>query len=164
MAVRVSRRGGVFPGIESNQFLDRMGRLGPPHMRTWVAVDVHARSVVACGLHRGTGEVVEQRLTPGHREIRLDRRVAGWFCHWQCSGDSPPTVVQVRPGLGVGSRHGGARGTTMSNHVALQLITLDFRKQSPSESQVPSSGNQPADIRLDPRRLAPLLPAHLMTN
>jgi transposase len=30
---------------------------------------VHARSVVACGLDRDTGEVVERRLCPDYREI-----------------------------------------------------------------------------------------------
>ena len=37
--------------------------------RTSVGLDVHARSVVACGLDRSTGEVFERRLTPDHREI-----------------------------------------------------------------------------------------------
>jgi transposase len=37
--------------------------------RTSVGLDVHARSVMACGLDRETGEVVEQRLCPDHREI-----------------------------------------------------------------------------------------------
>ena len=32
-------------------------------------LDVHARSVVACGLDGQTGEVFERRLTPDHREI-----------------------------------------------------------------------------------------------
>ena len=39
------------------------------HQRTSVGLDVHARSVLACGLDRETGEVVEQRLCPDHREI-----------------------------------------------------------------------------------------------
>jgi transposase len=37
--------------------------------RTSVGLDVHARSVVACGLDRDTGEVFERRLTPDHREV-----------------------------------------------------------------------------------------------
>jgi transposase len=37
--------------------------------RTSVGLDVHARSVVACGLDRSTGEVLERRLTPDHCEI-----------------------------------------------------------------------------------------------
>ncbi len=32
--------------------------------RTSVGLDVHARSVVACGLDGDTGEVFERRLTP----------------------------------------------------------------------------------------------------
>jgi transposase len=36
---------------------------------TSVGLDVHARSVVACGLDGETGEVVERRLTPDHHEI-----------------------------------------------------------------------------------------------
>jgi transposase len=37
--------------------------------RTSVGLDVHARSVVACGLDRETGEVFERRLTPKDEEI-----------------------------------------------------------------------------------------------
>jgi transposase len=37
--------------------------------RTSVGLDVHARSVVGCGLDRETGEVIERRLTPDHRDI-----------------------------------------------------------------------------------------------
>ena len=39
------------------------------HQRTSVGLDVHARSVVACALVSETGEVVEHRLCPDHREI-----------------------------------------------------------------------------------------------
>jgi transposase len=41
--------------------------------RTSVGLDVHARSVVACGLDGQTGELFERRLTPDHDEI------AGWL-------------------------------------------------------------------------------------
>ncbi|WP_208622332.1 IS110 family transposase, partial [Mycobacterium gastri] len=37
--------------------------------RTSVGLDVHARSVVGCGLDGDTGEVFECRLTPNHQEI-----------------------------------------------------------------------------------------------
>jgi hypothetical protein len=42
------------------------------HQRTSVGLDVRARSVVACfgALVSETGEVVEHRLCPDHREIR----------------------------------------------------------------------------------------------
>ncbi len=36
---------------------------------TSVGLDVHARSVVGCGLDSETGELFERRLTPDHREI-----------------------------------------------------------------------------------------------
>jgi hypothetical protein len=37
--------------------------------RTSVGLDVHARSLVACGLDGQTGRVSERRLTPVHGEI-----------------------------------------------------------------------------------------------
>ena len=37
--------------------------------RTSVGLDVHARSVVACGLDGDTGEVFERRLCPNHHEV-----------------------------------------------------------------------------------------------
>ena len=37
--------------------------------RTSVGLDVHARSVVACGLDGQTGELFERRLSPDHGEI-----------------------------------------------------------------------------------------------
>lgn len=36
---------------------------------TSVGLDLHARSVVACGLGGATGRVFERRVTPEHREI-----------------------------------------------------------------------------------------------
>ncbi|QHE73859.1 Mobile element protein (plasmid) [Rhodococcus sp. WAY2] len=38
-------------------------------MRTSVGLDVHARSVVPCGLDGDTGELFERRLTPDRHEI-----------------------------------------------------------------------------------------------
>ena len=37
--------------------------------RTSVGLDVHARSVVACGLDGQTGALFERRLCPDHAEI-----------------------------------------------------------------------------------------------
>ena len=37
--------------------------------RTSIGLDVHARSIVACGLDGNTGEVFERRLCPDHREV-----------------------------------------------------------------------------------------------
>lgn len=44
------------------------------NQRTSVGLDVHARSVVACGLDGETGELFERRLTPDRQEI------LGWIC------------------------------------------------------------------------------------
>ena len=38
--------------------------------RMSVGLDVHARSVVGCGLDRETGELFERRLTPSREEVR----------------------------------------------------------------------------------------------
>ena len=38
--------------------------------RRSVGLDVHARSVVGCGLDRETGEVSQRRLTPSREEVR----------------------------------------------------------------------------------------------
>ena len=38
---------------------------------TSVGLDVHARSVVGCGLDGRTGELFERRLTPDHGDIEL---------------------------------------------------------------------------------------------
>ena len=37
--------------------------------RTSIGLDVHARSIVACGLDGDTGEVFQRRLCPDHREV-----------------------------------------------------------------------------------------------
>ncbi len=39
------------------------------NQRTSIGLDVHARSVVACGLDGETGELFERRLTPDQQEI-----------------------------------------------------------------------------------------------
>jgi transposase len=39
------------------------------YQRTSVGLDVHARSVVACGIDGETGQVFARRLTPQHGEI-----------------------------------------------------------------------------------------------
>ena len=38
-------------------------------IRTSVGLDVHARSIVACGLDGQTGRLFERRLCPDHTEI-----------------------------------------------------------------------------------------------
>jgi transposase len=61
--------------------------------RTSVGLDVHARSVMACGLERETGEVFEQRLTPNHDEI------AAWI--WSLPGPSAAVYEAGPTGFGL---------------------------------------------------------------
>jgi hypothetical protein len=51
--------------------------------RTSVGLDVHARSVVGCGLDRETGEIFQRRLTPSREEV----------CDWIRSLPAPAVVV-----------------------------------------------------------------------
>lgn len=86
---------------------------------TSVGLDVHARSVVACGLDGDTGEVFQRRLSPDHREIlewihglpgpvavthEAVRRASGWPGSWLRRGWSAgllrPRRCSVRPGPG----------------------------------------------------------------
>lgn len=68
--------------------------------RTSVGLDVHARSVVACGLDRDTGEVIEQRLTPDHRDI------LGWIEGLPgpvaVTYEAGPTGFTLARGFGIG--------------------------------------------------------------
>src|SRR3954452_20681375 len=60
----VGCRSGVGPG-------GRATGVGGPVIgqRTSVGLDVHARSVVGCGLDVQTGEVLRTRLTPAHEQV-----------------------------------------------------------------------------------------------
>jgi transposase len=72
--------------------------------RTSVGLDVHARSVVACGLDRSTGEVFERRLTPDHREI----------LEWIGSLPSPAVVTYEAGPTGFGlARALGSAGSSV---------------------------------------------------
>jgi hypothetical protein len=55
---------GLPSGIGSWPVEPQMWEAPVSYQRTSVGLDVHARSVVACGLDRDTGEVVERRLCP----------------------------------------------------------------------------------------------------
>jgi hypothetical protein len=59
--------------------------------RTSVGLDVHARSVVACGLDGVTGELFERRLTPDHGEL------LGWLQGLPGPVDVLATVARTRP-------------------------------------------------------------------
>ena len=62
------------------------------HQRTSIGLDVHARSVVACGLDSQTGELFERRLTPDHGEI----------LHWIRSLPDPVAVTYEAGPTGFG--------------------------------------------------------------
>ena len=104
------------------------------HQRTSVGLDVHARSVVACGLDRETGEVVERRLTPDHREI-LD-----WL-----GGLPAPAMVTYEAGP---TGFGLAR--------SLAAAGIECVVAAPSKLQRPAGDRVKTDVR-DARHLARLL-------
>lgn len=102
--------------------------------RTSVGLDVHARSVVACGLDRSTGELFERRLTPDHGEI-LD---------WIGSLPGPALVTYEAGPTGFG--------------LARALLAAGIRcvVAAPSRLQRPSGDRVKTDVR-DARHLARLL-------
>ena len=101
--------------------------------RTSVGLDVHARSIVACGLDGQTGQVFERRLCPDHSEI------IGWI------GELPgPVVVTYEAGP---TGFGLARFLTGRG--------IDCLVAAPSKLQRPSGDRVKTDAR-DARHLARL--------
>jgi hypothetical protein len=62
--------------------------------RTSIGLDVHARSVVGCGLDGDTGEVFSRRLCPDHRKV----------LEWVGSLPAPVAVTYEAGPTGRGSR------------------------------------------------------------
>jgi transposase len=102
--------------------------------RTSVGLDVHARSVVACGLDGDTGELFERRLTPDHGEI------AAWV-------RSLPHPVAV-------TYEAGPTGFGLARFLAGEGIACQVA--APSKLQRPSGDRVRTDVR-DARHLARLL-------
>jgi transposase len=102
--------------------------------RTSVGLDVHARSVVACGLDRSTGEVFERRLTPDHREI----------LEWIRSLPAPVSATYEAGPTGFGLAR------------ALLAAGIECVVAAPSRLQRPSGDRIKTDVR-DARHLARLL-------
>jgi transposase len=98
-----------------------------------VGLDVHARSVVACGLDRDTGEVFERRLTPDHGEI----------LEWMRSLPGPVAATYEAGPTGVGLAR------------ALIAAGIDCLAAAPSKLQRPSGDRVKTDAR-DARHLARL--------
>ena len=102
--------------------------------RTSVGLDVHARSVVACGLDRETGAVVERRLTPDHREI------VGW--------------VEGLPGPVAVTYEAGPTGFCLAR--ALEAAGISCQVAAPSKLIRPAGDRVKTDAR-DAVHLARLL-------
>src|SRR5215204_4379558 len=102
--------------------------------RTSIGLDVHARSVVACGLDGDTGEVFRRRLCPDHGEI-LD---------W----------VQGLPGPVAVTYEAGPTGFGLAR--VLIAAGIDCRVAAPSKLQRPAGDRVKTDAR-DAAHLARLL-------
>ena len=102
--------------------------------RTSVGLDVHARSVVGCGLDRETGEIFQRRLTPSREEV----------CDWIRSLPAPAVVVYEAGPTGFG--------------LARYLVDagIECVVAAPSKLQRPSGDRVKTDAR-DARHLARLL-------
>lgn len=104
------------------------------YQRRSVGLDVHARSVVACGFDGETGELFERRLTPNHDEV----------LEWMGGLPGPVAVVYEAGPTGFG--------------LARFLLTagIDCVVAAPSKLQRPSGDRVKTDAR-DARHLARLL-------
>src|ERR1700758_3923853 len=102
--------------------------------RTSVGLDVHARSIVACGLDGDTGEVFERRLCPEHGEV----------LEWIDGLPAPVAAVY----------EGGPTGFGLAR--ALMTAGIDCRVAAPSKLQRPAGDRVKTDAR-DAAHLARLL-------
>jgi transposase len=101
---------------------------------TSVGLDVHARSVVACGLDGRTGQLFERRLTPDHGDIES----------WIRSLPGPVSVTY----------EAGPTGFGLARHLAGQGI--ECLVAAPSKLPRPCGDRVKTDVR-DARHLARLL-------
>jgi transposase len=101
---------------------------------TSIGLDVHARSVVACGLDGRTGELFERRLTPDHGDIES----------WIRSLPGPVSVTY----------EAGPTGFGLARYLIGQGI--ECQVAAPSRLQRPSGERIKTDVR-DARHLARLL-------
>ena len=104
------------------------------YQRTSVGLDVHARSVVGCGLDGDTGEVFERRLCPDHREV----------LEWIRSLPAPVAVTYEAGPTGFGLAR------------VLRAAGIDCLVAAPSKLQRPVGDRVKTDAR-DAAHLARLL-------
>ncbi len=102
--------------------------------RTSVGLDVHVRSVVACGLDGLTGELFERRLTPDHGEV------VAW--------------IRSLPGPVAVTYEAGPTGFGLARFLTAEGIRCAVA--APSKLQRPSGDRVKTDVR-DARHLARLL-------
>ena len=102
--------------------------------RTSIGLDVHARSVVGCGLDGDTGEVFQRRLCPDHREV----------LEWIGSLPAPVAVTYEAGPTGFGLAR------------ALDAAGIDCLVAAPSKLQRPAGDRVKTDAR-DAAHLARLL-------
>ena len=102
--------------------------------RTSVGLDVHARSVVACGLDGQTGQLYERRLTPDHGEILA----------WIRSLPGPVVVTYEAGPTGFGLAR------FLTGHGIEVLVAAPSKLQRPSGDRIKTD-------RRDARHLARLL-------
>jgi len=102
--------------------------------RTSIGLDVHARSIVACGLDADTGEVFQRRLCPDHREV----------LEW----------IRGLPGPVAVTYEAGPTGFGLAR--ALIGAGIDCRVAAPSKLQRPAGDRVKTDAR-DAAHLARLL-------
>lgn len=102
--------------------------------RTSIGLDVHARSVVGCGLDGDTGEVFQRRLCPDHREV----------LEWIGSLPAPVAVTYEAGPTGFGLAR------------ALDAAGIDCVVAAPSKLQRPAGDRVKTDAR-DAAHLARLL-------
>jgi transposase len=102
--------------------------------RTSVGLDVHARSVVACGLDGQTGELFERRLTPDRGDV------VAW--------------IRSLPGPVAVTYEAGPTGFGLARFLAADGIACMVA--APSKLQRPSGDRVKTDVR-DARHLARLL-------
>jgi transposase len=101
---------------------------------TSVGLDVHARSVVACGLDGRSGELFERRLTPDHGDIE------SW--------------IRLLPGPVAVTYEAGPTGFGLARFLISRGI--ECQVAAPSRLQRPSGDRVKTDVR-DARHLARLL-------
>jgi transposase len=111
------------------------------NQRTSVGLDVHARSVVACGLDGRTGELFERRLTPDHRDI----------LEWIRSLPDPVKATYEAGPTGFGLAR------------FLDTVGIECLVAAPSKLQRPSGDRVKTDVR-DARHLARLLHLDQITS